>query len=138
MEKREKPQALVQVVTHAEALFALLKDSFHVGSTYELDLSSPVVSTDVLYSGQGAAAIMMRKLQALRYFAPVGIEVASDTVLTLLAELSRSLPLVRGDVEETSVAALDDFELHRRAVDRALEDVAAAIRDGGGEIFYFE
>lgn len=138
-QRRPKPKELVAAGACAEALFRVLKVSYGVAKSFDLDLSSPALEPDVLFSSKGAAALAMRKLQAVRYFATEGVVVASDVILGLLAELHRSLPLLRRGISASAESDLREFDSDLATLQRAATAVIASIYgDGGDDISYFE
>jgi len=86
---------------------------------YHVDAAEPFLRNTV-----DIAAITMRKMQALRWVAKPGVETTNDVVVTLAADLLRSLDHLVGCChDQTNADSLTKFK----------HQVALAARHAGGD-----
>lgn len=90
-ECRPKPPELLSLYDPALNVFKIIKDEFKVPDIYELALHDVDAAEPVFTTTHYIAAITMRKIQAVRWVAKPGVEIANDAVVTLAADLQRSL-----------------------------------------------
>lgn len=119
MEPLPKPRELLAARASAEALFDVLREWFAVPPRVALDLVAIDSAVAELQDPTTAAAMTMRKLQALHVLTTPGVRTTTDVVLTLLQEIERSLlraPSARlrsemaGTDWDAELAALDERE----------------------------
>ncbi|MGH4026821.1 MAG: hypothetical protein ACRDRV_19790 [Pseudonocardiaceae bacterium] len=110
-EDRPKPAELLSLYRTTQVIFEILKDEFQVPDTYQLSLHHIDAAEPVLAETFDIAALTMRKIQALRWLAKAGVETASDVVVSLAADLCRSLDhLERYCTDEEKAQALTTFK----------------------------
>lgn len=90
-EDRPKPPELLSLYDATSKVFEIIKKEFEVSDTYVLVLHDVDAAEPFLTETHDIAAITMRKIQALRWVATPGVETANDVVVTLAADLQRSL-----------------------------------------------
>lgn len=121
---RPKPPELVGLYAAIPAVFVMLKEEFQVPDTYELLLYHVDAAEPVLRNTVDIAAITMRKIQALRWVTKPGVETTNDIVVTLAADLLRSLDyLVKCCNDQVNADSLTKFKYQ----------VALAARHAGGD-----
>lgn len=121
---RPKPSELVSLYAAIPAVFRTLKEEFQVPDTYELALCHVDAAEPFLRNTVDIAAITMRKIQALRWVAKPGVETTNDIVVTLAADLLRSIDyLVKCCHDQTNADSLTRFK----------HQVALAARHAGGD-----
>ncbi len=108
---RPKPPELVSLYAAIPAVFGTLKEEFQVPNTYELVLYHVDAAEPFLRNTVDIAAITMRKIQALRWVAKPGVETTNAIVVTLAADLLRSLDyLVKCCNDQTNADSLTRFK----------------------------
>ncbi|MDQ2883338.1 MAG: hypothetical protein M3Y48_19780 [Actinomycetota bacterium] len=121
---RPKPPELLGLYAATPAVFGILKNEFQVPDTYELVLYHVDAAEPFLISTLDIAAVTMRKIQALRWVTKPGVETTNDIVVTLAADLLRSLDyLVTCCNDQTNADSLTRFK----------HQVALAARHAGGD-----
>jgi len=121
---RPKPPELINLYAAIPAVFGTLKEEFQVPDTYELALCHVDAAEPFLRNTVDIAAITMRKVQALRWVAKPGVETTNDIVVTLAADLLRSLDyLVKCCNDQSTADSVTKFKYQ----------VALAARRAGGD-----
>ena len=121
---RPKPPELLSLYAAIPEAFGTLKEEFQVPDTYELVLHHVDAAEPFLRNTLDIAAITMRKIQALRWVAKPGVETTNDIVVTLAADLLRSLDhLVKCCHDQINADSLTRFKYQ----------VALAARHAGGD-----
>ncbi len=128
MEPLPKPRELLAARASAEVLFGVLREWFGVPPHLMLDLVAIDSAVTELQDPTTAAAMTMRRLQALHVLTTPGVRTTTDVVLTLLQEIERSLLRAPGARLRSEVAGTDwDAEL------AALEEGEQPLPPGAGE-----
>jgi hypothetical protein len=124
---RSKPPELLNLYDPTSEIFNMIKREFKVDDTYTLALHDVDAAEPLLTDTRDVAAIVMRKIQTLRWVAKSGVETSNDVVVTLAADLQRHLEyLSECCINEKSADALNVFK--RQVV------VAARRVAGNGDI----
>jgi len=88
---RPKPLELRTLYDSTLKVFNIIKKEFKVRNTYMLVLHHVDAAEPLLTDTRDVAAIVMRKIQTLRWAAKPGVEISNDVVVTLAADLQRPL-----------------------------------------------
>lgn len=107
-EDRPKPPELLDLYDATLKVFKIIKEEFVVSDAYTLALHDVDAAGPFLIETHDIAAITMRKIQALRWVATPGVETTNDVVVTLAADLQRSLDHLAGRCNEAD--ALIEFK----------------------------
>jgi hypothetical protein len=120
-EDRPKPPELLDLYDDTLKVFKIIKEEFVISDTYTLVLHDVDAAGPFLIKTRDIAAITMRKIQALRWVATPGVETTNDVVVTLAADLQRSLDHLAGRCKDRKEAdALIEFKYQvMRAARRA-------------------
>lgn len=101
---RPKPLELLNLYDSTLNVFEIIKEEFNVPDTYTLALHDVDAVEPLLNKVADVAAIVMRKIQTLRWLAKPGVETTNDVIVTLAADLQRSLDYLAGRCEKTENA----------------------------------
>lgn len=86
-----KPPELLSLYDATAMAFKIIKEEFAVPDVCQLELHNVDAAESSLTNTDDIAAIALRKIQALRFVATPGVETTNDVVVSLAADLLRSL-----------------------------------------------
>lgn len=121
-----KPPELTNLYEATAEAFGTIKEVFGVPGVYELLLHDIDAAEPFLQNTLDIAAVAMRKIQALRWVAKSGTKTTNDIVVTLAADLLRTLEHLMTCCPDD--AAADALAAFQRQVIRAAR---RAEGDGG-------
>jgi hypothetical protein len=91
VDRKAKPQSLLDLYEPMADLFDLIKGAFEVGESYLLSLAHVDAIEGELHDTTPLAAFTLRKVQAMRHVARPGIQTSVGTVVSLVSELTAAL-----------------------------------------------